>query len=345
MVMNLVPVWVERRRRVAERDIGGGEEKEEEVLERVRKEVRERLRLDYLVTGSWSLKASQEAAALLGPLGGRKLVNVAVDARTESDGAFKTIPAEEGWRLTKAGENGGCGSAFVYYCDNETVDGVEFPGFPESLGGEERAVVCDMSSNILSRKVDVRKYGVIYAGAQKNIGITDTTIVIVRKDLLSDIPDMEFLHKVGVWSPPAILNWAVIAKNGSLYNTMPIFSIWVAKTVLESLLEAHGTAKVAGQENVANEKAAMLYKTLDTNPDVYQIVPHSSVRSRMNLCFRVKNEKTEKGFLDGAKARNMLGLNGHRSVGGVRISNYNSVTVENARKLVEYLDEFAHGQR
>ena len=343
VVMNLVPVWVERRRRVAERELGIG--REEEVLERVRREAREHLRLDYLVTGSWSLKASQEAASLLGPLGGHKLVNAATDARKESNGAFKTIPEASSWRLTKATENAGCGSAFVYYCDNETVDGVEFSGFPETLGDYERVVVCDMSSNILSRKVDVGKYGVIYAGAQKNIGITDTTIVIVRKDLLIDLPTSDFLHKVGVWSPPVILNWAVIAKTASLYNTMPIFSIWIAKNVLESLLEAHGTAKVAGQETVANEKAKMLYKVLDVNSDVYQVVPHESVRSRMNLCFRIKDEMTEKEFLDGAKARNMLGLNGHRSVGGVRISNYNSVTVENARKLAEYLEEFAQGHR
>ena len=209
----------------------------------------------------------------------------------------------------------------------------------------ENVVVCDMSSNILSRKVDVSKYGVIYAGAQKNIGITDTTIVIVRKDLLTDLPKPDFLHKVGVWSPPAILNWAVIAKGGSLYNTMPIFSIWVAKTVLESLLEMHGTARVAGQEAVANEKAKLLYDVLDANPGVYQVVPHTSARSRMNLCFRVKDEETEKEFLDGAKARNMLGLNGHRSVGGVRISNYNSVTIENARKLAGYLEDFARDLR
>ena len=148
VVLNLVPVWVERRRRVAVKELSssssssvgsGSDNLEEKVLERVRREVRERLRLDYLVTGSWSLKASQEAALLLGPLGGEKLVNVAVDAREESsDGAsFKTIPAEEKWRLTKAKGNGGCASALVYYCDNETVDGVEFPGFPKALDSEE----------------------------------------------------------------------------------------------------------------------------------------------------------------------------------------------------------------
>ena len=345
VVMNLVPVWVEKRRRVAASKYKDQERAEDYITETVKEDIAHLLKLDYLVTGSWSLKASQEAAQLLGPLGGKKLVNVATDARGESGGAFKTIPPESKWRLTDSTTNGGCSSAFVYYCDNETVDGVEFPQFPESLSYDDRIVVCDMSSNILSREVDLRKYGVIYAGAQKNIGITDTTIVIVRKDLLTDLPEPEFLHAVGVWSPPAILNWAVIAKNASLYNTMPIFSIWIAMTVLQSLLKTHGTAKVAGQENVANAKAAMLYNVLDTYPDVYQVVPHKSVRSRMNLCFRVKDEKTEKEFLGGVKERNLLGLNGHRSVGGVRISNYNSVTMENAKKLEEYLEEFARGHR
>ena len=345
VVLNLVPVWVEKRRRATASQYGNEQGAQKHIKDKVKEDIENLLKLDYLVTGSWSLKASQEAAQLLGPLGGKKLVNVATDARDESGGAFKTIPAESKWRLTESKTNGGCGSAFVYYCDNETVDGVELPGFPERLEEDGRIVVCDMSSNILSRKVDIGKYGVIYAGAQKNIGITDTTVVIVRKDLLADLPKPDFLHAVGVWSPPTILNWAVIAKNESLYNTMPIFSIWIAKTVLESLVETHGAAKVAGQQNVANEKAEMLYEVLDAHPDMYQVVPHKSVRSRMNLCFRVKDEKTEREFLDGAKERSLLGLNGHRSVGGVRISNYNSVTMESVKRLKEYLEDFAKRQK
>ena len=340
VVLNLVPVWIEKQRRKL---IQGVEPDglNYELVKDVTEAIERRLRLDYVVTGSWSLKASQEAAQLLGPFGGKDLVKIAVDARKESDGAFKTIPAESSWRLTESGQNTNTPSAFVYYCDNETVDGVEFPGFPERLEEDDRIVVCDMSSNILSRKVDVSKYGVIYAGAQKNLGITDTTIVIVRKDLLKDLPDPAFLHAVGFTSPPAIMNWALLAKNGSLYNTMPIFSIWILKTVLESLLETHGEAKAAGQQKIADRKAGILYTVLDAYDDVYQVVPHKSVRSRMNLCFRVKDEKTEKEFLDGAKARNLLGLNGHRSVGGVRISNYNAVTIDDVRKLEKYLEEFA----
>lgn len=170
VVQNLVSVFVERRRRRAEANILKANPNEdparveELVLERLKKEIDEELKLDYIVTGSWSLKASQEAARLVGP----KYVNVAVDARKANDGKFGKIPPEETWSLTPTRREGGKGSAFVYFCDNETVDGVEFPAFPKVLEpqGEdeedERLVVADMSSNFLSRKVDVRKYAVIF---------------------------------------------------------------------------------------------------------------------------------------------------------------------------------------
>ena len=164
VVFNMVAVWVEQRRRRAEKELDGDEEK---ILERVRKELREELKLDYLVTGSWSLKASQEAANLLEPLG-KGFTNVAMDARKTNDGKFGTIPGESTWNLTPTRGEGGTGSAFVYYCDNETVDGVEFPKFPECLEpqgqgeDDERLVVADMSSNFLSRHIDVRKYAVIF---------------------------------------------------------------------------------------------------------------------------------------------------------------------------------------
>ena len=167
VVFNLVAVWVEQRRRQAEKELGGDEER---VLERVRKEVREDLRLDYLVTGSWSLKASQEAANLLEPLG-KSFTNVALDARKDNGGKFGKIPDESTWSLTPTRKGGGKGSAFVYYCDNETVDGVEFPSFPKCLepksqnGEDERLVVADMSSNFISRKVDVSKYAVIFVSS------------------------------------------------------------------------------------------------------------------------------------------------------------------------------------
>jgi phosphoserine aminotransferase len=204
---------------------------------------------------------------------------------------------------------------------------VEFPSFPSSLNAqpdqEERLVVADMSSNFLSRQVDVSKYAVIFGGAQKNIGITDVTLVIVRKDILTTVPSSTFLHAVGVWSPPVVLNWPVIEKNNSLYNTMPIFSIWIAGEVMRLLLSTHGSSKLAGQESVSNAKAELIYRVLDENPALYQVVPHTSVRSRMNICFRVRDADMEKEFLSGAEAKLLTGLKGHRSVGGIRASNYN----------------------
>ena len=161
VVHNLVGVWIERRRLKAEKELGLNED---EMEVRLKKEIDQELKVDYLVTGSWSLKASQEASRLLGP----KYVNVAVDARKANDGKFGKIPDERTWSLTPTKKEGGHGSALVYYCDNETVDGVEFPSFPqclESQGGEEedeRLVVADMSSNFLSRKIDVRKFAVVF---------------------------------------------------------------------------------------------------------------------------------------------------------------------------------------
>ena len=300
--MNLVAVWLEKRRRIAEKELGNDSEA---ILQRVRKELREDLRLDYLITGSWSLKASQEAANLLEPLG-KDFVNVALDAR--QDGKFGAIPPESSWRLSPK-------SAFVYYCDNETVDGVEFPAFPKCLESnpnedDEPIVVADMSSNILSRRVDVGRYGCIYGGAQKNLGITDITVVIVRRDLLIASPSPSFLHAVGVWSPPVVLNWSVIAKNNSLYNTLPIFSVWIAGEVMRGLLSTHGSAKVAGQEAVANAKAEKIYRILDANPTVFQPVNEKDVRSRMNICFRVGDSSTEKRFLEGAEQRSIQGIKG-----------------------------------
>lgn len=167
VVFNMVAVWVEKRRKKAEDELGGDEPK---ILQRVKSELQHELRLDYLVTGSWSLKASQEAANLLEPLG-KGFVNVALDSRESNAGKFGTIPPEDTWSLSSPGSKGGKGSAFVYYCDNETVDGVEFPGLPHCLNqssqdpDDELLVVADMSSNFLSRRVDVSKYAVIFVSS------------------------------------------------------------------------------------------------------------------------------------------------------------------------------------
>jgi phosphoserine aminotransferase len=317
-VYNLVSIWVEKKRAKITEEVGNDQD---EVLKRLRKVVDEELKLDYLVTGSWSLKASQEAARLVGA----KHINVAVDARTANGGKFGTIPSEDQWSLTPRTSGGG--PALVYFCDNETVDGVEFPAFPKSLEGDDAPLVCaDMSSNFISRKVDVRKYAVIFGGAQKNIGNAGITIVILRKSLLPPLsmpasPDL--LRQLNLSVGPVVLDYPTIAKNNSLYNTLPLFELWVAGQVMSGLVDSYGTKRIGGQEEISNAKARSIYDTLDKYPDVYRVVPDKSVRSRMNICFRVHggDADKEKAFLAGAEKKGLLGLKGHRSVGGIRASN------------------------
>lgn len=220
-VYNLVGIWVEQQKQKIRKELrhmDGQELSEDVLLTELRKRVQDELKIDYLVTGSWSLKASQEATRLLGP----EYVNVATDARKVNDGKFGKIPDEKSWKLSK-------NPAMVYYCDNETVDGVEFPGFPEALnptGEDGPIVVADMSSNILSRRIPVKNFSVIFFGAQKNLGCTGVTVVVIKKSLLPPAiatPAPSLMRKLGLPIGPIVLSYETIAKNNSLYNTLSIF--------------------------------------------------------------------------------------------------------------------------
>lgn len=221
-VYNLVGAWVARKKVEILKQMGAQSEEgadSEELVSRLKKAVDTDLKLDYLVTGGWSLKAYQEAGRLLGP----EYTNLAVDSRTVNDGKFGKIPDESAWKLSKE-------AAMVYYCDNETVDGVEFPEFPKSLGPDSNGVapivVADMSSNILSRRIPVETFSVIFFGAQKNLGSTGVTVVIIKKNLLPPAcpqPSPALLRKLGLPVPPVIFSYETIAKNNSLYNTLSIF--------------------------------------------------------------------------------------------------------------------------
>ena len=324
VVYHMVGIWVERQRRRLAEDQGLPED---ELIQQLRTIVKDHLRLDYIVTGSWSLKASQEASRLIGS----EYVNVAADARKaetapEDGSKFGVIPQEHTWQLTQPHTSESLyGPALVYYCDNETVDGVEFSSFPESLSS--CPVVCaDMSSNILSRRVDVGKYGAIFAGMQKNIGNTGVTVLIVRKSLLppeSPLASPSLLRQLGLPVGPVVLDWPTIAKNKSLYNTLPIFDVWIASQVMRDLESQHQHQKVLGQEIVSGRKSAAIYDTLDKYSNIYRVVPHKDARSRMNICFRVaKGDKSkEEEFLQAAERKGLMGLKGHRSVGGIRASN------------------------
>ena len=330
-VYYMVNLWVQRQWQWAEKNLPEFAQKSQEGKCQVIKDiVKDCLRLDYLVTGSWSLKASQEAAKLVGP----EYVHVVTDARKHNEGKFGVIPPEDSWQLKRADDQRygppARQPALTYFCDNETVDGVEFPSFPECLEAtrpdDDSMVVADMSSNFISRKVDVSKYSVIFGGAQKNVGTTGITIVIMRKSLLppqAAQASSELMRYLGLSVGPVVLDWATIAKNNSLYNTLPIFDVWIAGKVIARMAKAHGPKRINGQEHVANEKARSVYEVLDSNPQVYRVVPEKTVRSRMNICLRISGGAAdrEEEFLKGAKERGLLGLKGHRSVGGIRISN------------------------
>lgn len=215
-VYNFVGAWIARQRDAVLANLGATDENDEKVVAELRKIVDEKLKLDYLVTGGWSQKASAEAARLLGP----EFVNVAADARKINDGKFGKIPDEKDWKLSKE-------AAMVYYCDNETVDGVEFNGFPGALApkenGEGPIVVADMSSNILSRRIPVKNFSAIFFGAQKNLGSTGITVVVIKKSLLAAQPSPALMRKLGLPIAPIVLSYETIAKNNSLYNTLSIF--------------------------------------------------------------------------------------------------------------------------
>ncbi|CAG8581053.1 11921_t:CDS:1 [Dentiscutata heterogama] len=276
--------------------------------------------LDYLITGSWSLKAAEEAKKLYNN------VNIVFDVK-KLKGSYGSIPPKEEWKLS------GSKAAYVYYCDNETVNGVEFNHIPEI--DPSVPLVCDMSSNILSRRFDVSKFGVIYAGAQKNIGAAGLTVVIVREDLLIRTKNFDNKNS-GIPAIPSMLDYKVMADYNSLYNTPPMFSIYISSLVFEWLLELGGVEAI---EKTNSIKAERLYEAID-NSKIYKSPVEKSVRSRMNVPFRIQQEELESEFLKGSIELGMLQLKGHRSVGGIRASIYNALTLEGVEFLIEYMKEF-----
>ncbi|KAG0027465.1 hypothetical protein BGZ81_005535 [Podila clonocystis] len=318
--------------------------------------------VDYIVTGAWSAKAVEEAKRL------GANVRVVCDAK-KALGGYKGIPAESTWltsdpagelRTQDAANNRQ--PAYLYYCDNETVNGVEFPFVP-SQHNPEVPIVCDMSSNILSRPVDVSKFGVIYAGAQKNIGPAGVSVVIVREDLLHT---SEGEH--GLLPVPLMLDYKTMVKNNSLYNTPPMFAIYISSLVFEWLLdakaqkiqdgEAYFVGEKVGVEAAAarNErKAGKLYKALEESKIYRIVVEDKAARSKMNVPFRIsathkddpngvvdkkRDEAIEAEFVAQAEALGLLQLAGHRSVGGIRASIYNAMTEEGVDVLIKFLHEF-----
>ncbi|MBI5658446.1 MAG: 3-phosphoserine/phosphohydroxythreonine transaminase [Nitrosomonadales bacterium] len=274
--------------------------------------LRGRKSADYLNTGEWSKKAISEAKRFGG-------VNVVA---TAADRNFSCIPAFDTWQRDPE-------AAYLHYTPNETIGGVEFDWLPES---GDVPLVADMSSNILSRPVDVGKYGLIYAGAQKNVGPAGLTIVIVREDLLGQ----------ALPGTPTMLDYKTHADNDSMYNTPPTYGIYIAGLVFRWLKKNGGIAAME-QTNIA--KAELLYGTIDASNGFYRCPVALSDRSRMNVPFTLKDASLDGDFLKQADARGLLQLKGHRSVGGMRASIYNAMPLDGVQALVNFMGGFAkqHG--
>lgn len=262
---------------------------------------------DYVVTGAWGEKAAKEA---------KPLTQVRIAASGEA-GKFTSIPPRATWDLDAK-------AAYVHYTPNETIHGVEFHDIPD-VGAVP--LVADMSSNILSRPLDVSKFGVIYAGAQKNIGAAGLVVMIVREDLLARCPK----------DIPKIFNYAEHAANDSMLNTPNTYGWYLASLVFKWLLAEGGLAAIAARNQA---KADLLYGYIDRS-DFYRNPVEKSARSRMNVPFTLPREELDAPFLKGAEAAGLMALKGHRAVGGMRASLYNAMPLEGVQALVAFMQDFA----
>ncbi len=260
----------------------------------------------YIDAGYWAASAVKEA---------KKYCTTDVfDAKINKDGKTAVLPASE-WKID-------AGSAYVHFCPNETIDGIEINDLPVT----DKPIVADMSSTILSREIDVSKYGVIYAGAQKNIGPAGICIAIVRDDLLGLANDVI----------PSILNYKILAEQDSMFNTPPTFA-WYLSGLVFKWLKAQGGVKAI--EAVNREKAALLYGYIDSS-DFYRNEIHADNRSLMNVPFQLAKPELDGTFLELAEARGLTSLKGHRVVGGMRASIYNAMPLEGVQALVDFMKEF-----
>jgi len=263
-------------------------------------------RADYVDTGEWSKKSIKEA---------RRYCTVNVAASAEASG-YTSVPRQDSWKLDPQ-------AAYVHICANETIGGVEYHWTPDT---GQVPLVADMSSNILSRPVDVARYGLIYAGAQKNIGPAGLTIVIVRDDLIGQALPIT----------PSAFDYQQQAANDSMLNTPPTYAIYIAGLVFRWIKAQGGLADMEARNRA---KAELLYGYLDST-DFYSSPVAPADRSLMNVPFKLRDPSLDAAFLKGAEARRMVQLKGHRSVGGMRASIYNAMPLEGVRTLVAYMKEF-----
>lgn len=272
--------------------------------------------VDVVVTGSWSKKSLKEAL---------RYCDAQAAASNEAS-RHTDLPAASQWRLRS-------NAAYVHVCSNETIDGVEMHALPDLAAlGCAAPLVVDASSHILSRSVDWSRVGLLFAGAQKNIGPAGVTIVVVREDLIG--------HAMAIC--PSAFDYQCVADNQSMYNTPPTYGIYIAGLVFQWL---KGEGGVAEMDRRAQAKADLLYHTLDHSGGFYANRVAHDARSRMNVPFFLANETLNDAFLAGAKEAGLLQLKGHKSVGGMRASIYNAMPLEGVQALVNYMQDFArrHG--
>jgi phosphoserine aminotransferase len=263
---------------------------------------------DYVVTGAWGEKAVKEAGRY----------GTANTIYSSAESGFRSIPSRDELSFSSDAE-------YVHYTSNETIDGVEFR-YDLEAGG--MPVVCDASSNVLSKPIDVEKYALIYAGAQKNIGPSGVTVVIIRDDLL---------ERAATDLPP-LLDYRKIAENRSMLNTPNTWGIYLIGLVCE-WLKSQGGLEVMAEKN--ETKAKLLYDAIDTSDGFYTGHAEREARSLMNVTFRLPTEELEKEFCLEATSLGMDGLKGHRSVGGIRASIYNAFPKEGVERLIEFMKDFA----
>lgn len=265
---------------------------------------------DYFHTGTWSGKAVKEAERFC-------QVNVIADPEVGAGGGqMMSIPEQKTWSLNPD-------AAYVYYTDNETISGVEFPSIPEV---DDVPLVSDMTSNLLSRPLDVSRHGVIFAGAQKNIGPSGLVIVIVREDLIGHAPK----------HIPSMYDYAVQAKNDSMFNTPPTYSWYMSGLVLKWIKQQGG---LKAMEKLSHIRSGKLYQVIDDS-DFYHNSINPKYRSNMNVSFTLNDDSLNEKFVSEAKDHGLVALQGHRSVGGMRASMYNAMPEEGVDALIAFMQEF-----
>jgi phosphoserine aminotransferase len=272
---------------------------------------------DYVVTGAWGEKAVAEANVVAKMIGGKANVAASTGTGDGKEKAYGRVPEDAEIKADPAAN-------YLHYTSNETIHGVEFHRTPKATA----PLVCDMSSDFMWKKTDISKYALVYAGAQKNVGPSGIVVVLAREDFIAE----------GRRDIPKIFQLRTVAENDSLYNTPPTFAIYLIRNVMR-WIKSEGGLDVIEKRN--REKAKVVYDALDAHAGFYQLPVEKNSRSVMNVVFRFANASLEEKFLAEAKARKMVGLKGHRSVGGMRASLYNAVPLEWARALAELVSDFA----